>query len=174
MKFVAFLRGINVGGHSIIKMDELRELVSALGFKEVSTYKQSGNIIFETNKRPEASAALIRRALNKELKKEIEVFVYDNKYFGDIIALDPFKRIRLDPSHMFVTFFAEDIPSGAKMPKGSPKGEVEIILAKKNAIFWIADLSKGEYNGGFVEKIAKMPSTTRNWRSITEIAALLS
>ncbi len=170
---VAFLRGINVGGHSVIKMDELRELVAALGFEDVSTYKQSGNLIFEAKRKPDAAEKLIREALSKKLGRKIEVFIYEPGYLKKMVALNPFKGTKINPSHLFVTLFAGEIPKEIKLPGGSPKGEVEIVLARDKAIFWTLDLSKGQYNGNFIEKLVRMPSTTRNWRSITEIEALL-
>ncbi len=171
-KTIAFLRGINVGWHAIIKMDELRSLVSATGFDNVATYKQSGNLLFETKRKPDECAKLIKNALSKKLNKDIEVFVLEQSYLKGIVASDPFRGIKLDPSHMFITLFVSKIPKMAKLPKRSPKGEIEILLTEDNAIFWTLDLKKGQYNADFVEKLFKIPSTTRNWRSISEIAAL--
>ena len=66
MKYVAFLRGINVGGKNKIKMERLREICAALGFENVKTYINSGNMIFETAKSDDRKlAAKIEKAIEK-------------------------------------------------------------------------------------------------------------
>ena len=76
MKYVAFLRGINVGGKNKIKMETLREVCSALGFKNVKTYINSGNVIFETAKSDNQKlAAIIEKAIEKEFSLSIKVMI---------------------------------------------------------------------------------------------------
>ncbi len=67
MKYVAFLRGINVGGKNKVKMETLREVFSSLGFENVKTYINSGNVIFETVETAgKELAAKIESAIEKE------------------------------------------------------------------------------------------------------------
>ena len=67
MKYVAFLRGINVGGKNKVKMETLREILSAQGFENVKTYINSGNVIFETDKTDDLKlAGQIEKAIEKE------------------------------------------------------------------------------------------------------------
>ncbi|MDQ3087961.1 MAG: DUF1697 domain-containing protein, partial [Acidobacteriota bacterium] len=76
MKYAAFLRGINVGGKNKIKMEILREVCSSLGFENVKTYINSGNVIFETAKiNDKKLAAQVESAIEKEFALKIKVMV---------------------------------------------------------------------------------------------------
>jgi len=91
-KFVAFLRGINVGGHNKIKMETLRETFAALRYENVKTYINSGNVIFETIEADDnALAAKIERAIQTEFSLNIKVMVRAISEIEDIIQ----KLVRL-------------------------------------------------------------------------------
>lgn len=73
--YAAFLRGINVGGKKVIKMEDLSRILSSLGFKNVKTTIQSGNVIFETS---ETNSAVLTKKIEKKLQKSLryEVSVF--------------------------------------------------------------------------------------------------
>ena len=71
MKLISLLRGINVGGHKTILMKDLKELYASLGFENVKTFIQSGNVIFETNEALEDSIAKIEKAINQKYGLEV-------------------------------------------------------------------------------------------------------
>ena len=90
-RFIVFLRGINVGGHVVVK-EKLKETFISLGFQNVSTYKQSGNIVFEGGSSdPKEVAAKIKNKLDLILGYEVVVFVRTFPQLKNIIELDPFK-----------------------------------------------------------------------------------
>lgn len=89
---MTFLRGINVGGHRSVTMDDLSRAFVSLGLSNVRTHIQSGNVIFETA--PANRAALTRqieKALRQLLGDEVAVFLRTIREIEDMIRLDPFK-----------------------------------------------------------------------------------
>src|SRR5438445_13754454 len=92
MKYVALLRGINVTGKNMIKMETLRATFASLGFKDVKSYINSGNLIFETAKTDDGKLAKkIHDAIQKEFGFDISVMVRPMAEIEEIVAWDPFK-----------------------------------------------------------------------------------
>lgn len=73
--YAAFIRGINVGGHNLLKMKEICQIFASLGFKNVSSYKQTGNILFESNSDPNTLSNRIQKELNQSTGKNVEIFL---------------------------------------------------------------------------------------------------
>src|SRR4051812_37561516 len=102
-KYLAFLRGINVGGNQIVKMPELKKVLEKLGYKNVKTFLASGNVAFETAKEDFAKdkTAVLVSLLEQELKKkfgfEILVILRTHQEIQKIIKADPFKDITVTP-----------------------------------------------------------------------------
>ena len=91
MKYVAFLRAINVGGHAIIKMADLKKMFEAARLENVQTYIQSGNVIFEAEEADGQSLAeQIERQLEKAAEYKIELFVRTMQEVQSIAAKCPF------------------------------------------------------------------------------------
>src|SRR5687767_8997468 len=91
-KYVAFLRGINVGGKNKIKMESLREMFAALGFEHVKTYINSGNVIFEAAETNDKKLSdKIEKEIEKEFSLKIKVMVRTIDKIRDIIANNPFE-----------------------------------------------------------------------------------
>jgi uncharacterized protein (DUF1697 family) len=104
-QYVAFLRGINVGGHNLVKMEYLRQMFLSLGFNNVRSYINSGNIIFETSE-IDLNAIIkgIHRELNELLEGDVKVFLRNMSQVEEIIVLNPFKDIKSQTTKLFVTF----------------------------------------------------------------------
>ena len=106
--YVAFLRGINVGAHNRMKMAELRECCESLGFADVQTYIQSGNVVFET---PETDAATLESeladAIQDSLGYDISVMVRTRAELDEVVANRPFDEPRDEHTKLYVTFLDE-------------------------------------------------------------------
>ncbi len=110
MKYVAFLRGINVGGHNKIKMETLREVFVALQFENVKTYINSGNVIFETVKTDNHKlAAKIESAIEKEFALKIKVMARTIAEIKEIIKNNPFAGQFENDKDLHVLFFGRGI-----------------------------------------------------------------
>ena len=95
-RFIAFLRAINVGGHTV-KMDDLRQLFEALGFSGVETFIASGNVVFETTARnTKVLEGKIERRLREALGYEVATFIRTDAELADIANYTPFRQSDLD------------------------------------------------------------------------------
>lgn len=92
-KYVAFLRGINVGGHRKIRMAELRKSMEELGFKNVKTYIQSGNVIFDSDmKHWEAIAESIAEKIEADYGFDVPAIVFEKEEFRNYVNFNPFRE----------------------------------------------------------------------------------
>ena len=107
-KYVAFLRAINVGGH-IVKMDYLRTLFEALGFKNVETFIASGNVVFEAkSQKPASLEKKIEQHLLKQLGYPVETFIRTVEEVASVGSAQPFSKAELKGSdtRLYVGFLA--------------------------------------------------------------------
>ena len=174
--YIAFLRGINVGGHGVVKMAELRNAFEAMGFASVRTLLASGNVIFETERKD-------RKALTREIESRLAAFKKDIRVvlrgLEDIRALqesDPFKGIKVTPSvRLYVTFLSEKAESPAiTIPYATPQKEFRILRASRTEVFSVLDLSKGKGTPDVMNVLEKefgSNNTTRNWNTVLKALA---
>ena len=109
MKYVAFLRGINVGGKNKIKMETLREMFAALGFENVKSYINSGNVIFETAKTDNKKlSAKIEKAIEKEFALNIKTMVRSISEIEEIVKNNPFDGQFENEKDLHVFFLDEE------------------------------------------------------------------
>jgi uncharacterized protein (DUF1697 family) len=171
--YIAMFRGINVGGHKRIKMDRLRESLEALGFEQVKTYIQSGNVVFRAGKT--SSAALgkkIEARIVSDFGFSASVIVRTDAELGEIIAANPFLPQRgIDHEKLHVTFLS-DLPATPALkklaeftvaPDRSQCVGKEIFLYLPNG-FSASSLWKVPW-----EKALAVVTTTRNWKTVNAI-----
>lgn len=106
---ISMLRGVNVVGHNLVKMDALRALYVSIGLRDPQTYVQSGNVVFRTEERNLARLAKrIEDAIERKLGFRPEVVVRTGSDLRDVIARNPFaRRTGIDPSKLLINFLAE-------------------------------------------------------------------
>ena len=170
------MRGINVGGKKLIKMDQLVRVFESLGLKNVRTFIQSGNVIFDT---PEPDrAALIQRIERKLLKAfghEVTVVLQTIDELEDILRRSPFRKIK--PSAdvmMFVTFLADEPRSKAKLPLHFTTENLEVLSMRNRAASILCHRKKNgffAFPNNFFEKQFGVAATTRNWTTVNKIVA---
>ena len=106
-KFISILRGINVGGNRIVPMKELKSLYEDIGFKNVITYIQSGNVIFETNKVSNLPDK-IEKKIKEKFQLEVPVIIRSVDEMRTAIAANPFiEQKAIDISKLHITFLAD-------------------------------------------------------------------
>lgn len=173
-KYVVFLRGINVGGKNIIKMEVLRSFFSSLGFQNVKTYIQSGNIFFDSaSTNIDLLTKKIESGLLKEFGSEIKVMIRTEDDMQKIIKLNPFKGIRTDETTKLYVCFLDRLPkTKPKLPLISKKEALEIFKIEKKDAFIISGRLKGGRYGFptiFIEKELGVFSTARNWNTVCKM-----
>lgn len=173
-KYVAFLRGINVGGHQLIKMADLKEAFETLGFHNVRTLLASGNVIFESEADKKILTREIEATLKKEFNKDISVILRSRDDLKHLEMLQPFKEVIKTPDiRLYVTFLpGEARPRTVEIPYVASHEEFRIIYATPTEVFSVLDLSKGKGTTDIMKLLEKEfgPNiTTRNWSTILKI-----
>ncbi len=170
-RFVAFLRGINVGGHTV-KKEKQKEAFLSIGFENVITYKQSGNVIFEAEGENLGEIKeKIEGKLQEILGYKVSVFIRTISQLKELIKIEPFKGQSTEGSSFLVTLVASDstkIPE--ELPMTIPKSTAKVISAKGTEIFSVTHGGgEGALPNPFIESKLKVKATTRNMNIIREI-----
>jgi uncharacterized protein (DUF1697 family) len=169
--FIVMLRGVNVGGN-ILKMDRLREVCEELGFKNVETYVQSGNIVFDSDRSAASLVTLIEKHLAGECRLAPSVIVRTPAEFRKIIAGNPFLKVKdIDPTRLYVTFLAAGASKDASGKlSGIKAGGDRFHLAGKE-IYLHCPVSYGEtkLSNNAIQKTLGVTATTRNWKTVNTL-----
>jgi uncharacterized protein (DUF1697 family) len=174
--YIAMLRGINVSGN-MLKMDRLRELWSSLGFKNVRTYIQSGNIIFESNDPPAKWLPKIENKLIGETRLPVHVIVRTPGELKKAIAANPFlKQDGIDRSKLHVTFLDRAAGKDAlKNLANLPPGPDELRVIGKEAYLHCPDgYGRTKLHNAAIEKLLVAKATTRNWNTVNKLYEMSS
>jgi uncharacterized protein (DUF1697 family) len=175
-RYIAFLRGINVGGHRV-KMDQLRELFEGLKFANVSTFIASGNVIFES---PVPDVAQIEQRIEERLKRslgyEVCTFVRTPADLAVIAALCPFAAEDVQtPGHSLYVAFLREAPGPEAVRKLLAfRTPTDDFHAAGREFYWLCRgrFSDSPVSWPQVAKAMAMPSTMRNVTTIRKLAAL--
>ena len=176
MKHVAFLRGINVGGKNKVKMETLREVCIALGFQNVKTYINSGNLIFETAKIDDKKLAeKIEKAIEKEFGLQIKTIVRSIAEIENIVKNNPFAGQFENDKDLHVFFLDEQIPDEKRELLLANNNENEQFAVQNREIFCLLKISVLDSLIGkdYIAKKLKVSATARNWRTVNKISELM-
>jgi uncharacterized protein (DUF1697 family) len=177
-KYVAFLRAINVGGHTV-KMDQLRSLFESLGFAKVETFIASGNVIFDSPSRtPRALEKKIEDCLRETLGYAVATFIRSTSELSDIANHKAFSEEELAiPRHAFYIGFMADQPSAAvKKLLLSSNSKVDEFHLHGREVYWLLRASFGDskFSGPLLEKTLGMQVTVRNSTTVRKLVAKYS
>ena len=175
-KYVAFLRGINVGGNKKVPMADLKKVLEKIGLQNVKTLLASGNVVFESNSNKiEELQVSISTAIEKAFKFPVPLLLRSFSVIQELIALDPFKKIIVTPqTRLYVTFLTERVKDKAASSYVSSDNSFAIISKTKSEVFSVLDLSiTGTPEAmNALEKEFGKEVTTRNWNTILKIVSL--
>jgi uncharacterized protein (DUF1697 family) len=170
--YIALLRGINVGGHTV-KMDRLRGLFGDLGFDRVRSYIQTGNVFFESAETDkQALRARIERQLRAALGYEVAACVRSVEDVEQLLSLDPFKEITVTSElRLAVAFLAEPTTVALPVPYRTPDGAYELVGMTQTELFVVWHLQDGRPGNSYslLEKRISIPATTRFWHTTAKI-----
>lgn len=175
MRYVALLRGINVGGNTMIKMAELSAMFESLGFARVKTYINSGNIGFDSVKAAEKKLVVkIEKAIEDTFGKKIAVMVREQKQIERVLADNPFEGEFESHKEMHVLFLSEEMTAEKEkqLLDACPEGERYKCIGRE----LYCHLPKGVIDSllgkSFLDKKLKLSATGRNWRTVQKLAEL--
>ncbi len=174
-RYVAFLRGMNLGGRRITN-DELRGHFGAMGFAEVATFRASGNVIFAADgAEPEAEmAARVEAELDARLGYDVPVFLRSAAEVAAVVAAEPFAADLLAASNgkLQVQFLAGQPPAAAKREALALAGDEDRLAIAGRELYWLPSggISESELDLKAIER-ALGPGTTRTMGTVAQIAA---
>ncbi|KAF0095235.1 MAG: hypothetical protein E1N59_1281 [Puniceicoccaceae bacterium 5H] len=174
-RYVAWLRGVNVGGHNKLPMQSLRTVLSANGFEAVQTYIQSGNIVFQSGESD-------RRQLERQMTELIEqdfgfapsVMIITGEELHAAVERNPFPEVADTPKHLHVNFLG-DTPThvnwdSLEASRDSERYELvdRVFYLHVPGSIWASKLAAK------VERCLGVPVTSRNWRTVCKVRAMLA
>lgn len=174
--YVALLRGINVSGHRIIKMADLRALVADLGWEGAKTYIQSGNLVFRT---ASADAPALQQQLETAIANHYpfapRVWLQPLENFQALMAACPYSPAALDPgARIYLSFFI-DSASPAALSTLPPPDPSQDLFQATPAVFYLycrSGYNQTLWHNAVLEKQLKVSATTRNWETLEKIHQL--
>ncbi len=174
-RYVALLRSVNVAGHGRIAMHELRASFEGLDYTDVSTYIQTGNVLFSTGSKSEAGvAAAVERRLAADFGDAPAVILRTVPELLRIGRASPYPKVGANASRHHVTFLTTR-PAGAALAALTlpPSGRDELVVDGREVYVHTPDGYAGtKYTGTFLERRLGVVSTTRNWNTVTKLCEL--
>ena len=175
-RHVALLRGINVGTAKRVAMADLRSLVEGLGYCDVSTLLNSGNVVFTVpTKAAKASPAKrIEQALVDRLGVTSRVLVLSAAELAVIVAGNPLEKVATDPSRLFVAVVFDGSALAALKPLSKQDwGQDRLALGTRAAYLWCVDGMTESRLAKAANRTLGDAATTRNWATILKLDALM-
>jgi len=172
--YVVLLRGINVGRHRRIAMSDLRAVLVGLGYGDVRTHLQSGNVVLESGKSPEQLRRTIEKALADEFEVDVEIFVRTRDELADVIARDPLGDVADDPSRYLVSFLsAEPDPARVREAAAADVGQERFAVSGRELFAWHpGGVHASKLARVVTERRLGVTATARNWTTLTKLLAL--
>jgi uncharacterized protein (DUF1697 family) len=174
--YIAMLRGINVSGKNIVKMEQLRASLAALGFGNVKTYVQSGNVIFEASN--ETAASLSRKIEQKIVRDfgfSVPVFLKTAKEMEEAIQRNPFLQAPdIDHSKLHITFLSDAPPKTAleQLQPLAVKPEQFRIGVREIYLYCPNGYGQTKLSNTAIERKLSVGATTRNWTTANTLLAM--
>jgi len=171
---VALLRGINLGRNKRIAMADLRKLVEGLGYEEVRTHLQSGNVVFTTADSPARAAKAIEGELDAKLGMDVRVLIRTDRELAGVVERNPLGDVMTDPTRLFVTFLSAK-PDARRVRGIDPSKFVPDVfrVGDREVYVWCPNGYAGtKLNHAFWEKQLGLTGTARNWRTVTRLLEL--
>lgn len=173
MMYIALLRGINVGGNKMIAMADLRALLTKLGFADVRSLLQSGNLVFRADRRtPAQLEALLEAETEKRLGVQADVFVRTASEWAEVVAGNPFaEEAKRDPGHLIVMFLRK--AGDVKAVQDAIVGRETVRGSGRHLYITYPDgQGTSKLTNAVIEKKLGTRGTARNWNTVMKLAAL--
>lgn len=174
VKTVALLRGINVGGHRKVPMAELRELLKELGFTNVATYIQSGNIIFDTgdNINKNEVPRILENAILEKFGFDVPVIIRNAEEMQALPEKNPFYNNPEHSEEFLHVIFLSDIPSNEAIDTLSNldvKPEEFKCIGSEIFLYCPEGVRNSKFTNNLFEKKLKLKATSRNWKTVNKL-----
>ena len=173
---VALLRAVNVGGRKL-PMAELRALCGELGWGEVATYIQSGNVVFEAAGKPETLEAALEKAIAARFGLEVPAIVRTAEQWARYPAANPFPKAARDEPNRLMLLLSKRPPapdSAARLQERAADGEQVERTGDALWIHYPAGAGRSKLSPALVDRLVGSPATARNCRTVLKLQEMLS
>jgi len=175
MRYVALLRGINLGGANQMRMDELKAVFAELGFENIKSYINSGNLAFDTKKTSESKLIKkIEDAVESRFGRRVHIMVRDQNDIERLLKNNPFDGQYESHKHMHVLFLKEPLPAEKEklLQASALPGEKYEVRGREIYNLLPNGVAGSLLTKGFFEKKPVVAYTGRNWRTVEKLATL--
>ena len=170
--YVLLFRGINVGGNKIVRMELLREMLVELGFENVATYIQSGNVVLTSNQSAAEVTKAVEGAFPPAFGFPSRPTIRSLAEWQHVIDADPFADVRSDGRQMHAVFL-DDQPSEAAVDQlRALAGTEEMVLADGVLYLYTPDGFGKSKVAEALDKVLKVPLTARNWNTVLKLGEM--
>lgn len=177
--YIALLRAVNVGGYGKLSMADFRQLLEGLGYKNVQTYIQSGNAVFDTPGSAAKVGVSIASTLHRHLGAPVEVILRTHDELTSLIAANPFAaEAAADGARVHVAFLAGAASAGAEaalraVQEKYPQRRDRYHLAGDHIYFHFPDgAADTKFSGKPLDRAIGVPGTGRNWNTVLKLHAM--
>jgi uncharacterized protein (DUF1697 family) len=171
-RYVALLRGINLGKARQVGMPRLVEVLTAQGHENVRTHLRSGNVVLDSPLAEEELAEDLARAIEKEFGFAVPVVVRTGEELAAVVAGDPFATVATDPARYLVTFLPQP-PDPAAVDALPPAEGGEYLVRGRELYLWLPDgIQKTPLASWKWDRLLGRPGTARNWNTVVRLAEL--
>jgi len=170
--YVLLFRGINVGGNKIVRMELLREMLGHLGFENVATYIQSGNVVLSSAKPAAEVTMAIESAFPQAFGFSSRPTIRSLDEWQRVIDEDPFAKVRSEGNRMHAVFLDEQPSENAVDQLKALAGTEEMVLAEGVLYLYTPDGFGKSKVAESLDKVLKVPLTARNWNTVLRLAEM--
>jgi uncharacterized protein (DUF1697 family) len=155
-------------------MPELRALVEGLGCTDVSTYVQSGNVVFRSDRAAGPLAKALEQGIARELGLDVKIAIRSRRQLEQLVAGNPFGRPKAKENTLYVTFLTEqpDRQRVRRLAGESFEPERFELSGRDVYLFFPNGYGRSKLNNALLERRLGVAATTRNWRTVTALAGL--
>jgi uncharacterized protein (DUF1697 family) len=176
-RLVALLRGINLGSHNKVPMAQLKAICCGLGWDEVETYIQSGNVVFKAGGTAAALERALEAALESELGVKTPVLVRSKSEWNGIVAANPFPAVgEREANRLLCGVSKKPLDGGAALALAERAVAGERVR-EAAGVLWFhypEGVARSKLTPALIDRAAGSPVTARNWRTMVKLGEMLA
>jgi len=174
---IALLRAVNVGGTGKLAMADLKAMLVKIGFADARTLLQSGNVVFTSDRKPDALEKLLEAETAKRMKVATEYFVRTAKEWDGVVATNPFPREAKDDPGRLVVLVTKAAPTAAavKALQAAIKGREVVKGGARHAYLYYPDgQGNSKLTPSMIERHLGTRGTARNWNTVMKLMGMVA
>jgi uncharacterized protein (DUF1697 family) len=174
VRYVALLRGINLGPNRRVPMAELRQLMDSAGFEDVRTYVQSGNLVLSSDAAPEQLETRIGESISDHFGFDVAVIVRTRDELAAVVAADPLGHVADNPKRYQVSFLSAPLADVvvARLRAAVAQPEALVVQGREVYAWHPAGVARSKLWNALAGPGLGVTATARNWSTVTTLLAM--